>query len=104
MAHIEERGRLVEQEQARLLRQRAGDGDAALLAAAQRIDRSAGEVSEVASCDRVVDGRDVLRPLPHPETLVWSAAHRDYIAHPESRGGDTALRDERHPPRQGSPV
>ena len=55
VGEVEERGRLVEEQDARLLRERAGEEDAAPLAAGEGVEAAVGEVDEVARRERAVD-------------------------------------------------
>ncbi len=88
-------GGLVEQQQERLLSDRAGDEDALLLPARELADVPAGQLAEVERLDRAVDRAPVVgRERPErPQARV--APHRDHVAHAD-REAPVDVLDLRH--------
>jgi hypothetical protein len=80
------------------LREGARQRDPALLASAQGLDRAAGMPGEVAAKEGALDGRAIPGAGSHPPALVRGAAHRNYLADAEPRGGTLVLRYEGHIP------
>ena len=85
VAHVEERARLVEEQHLRLLRERARDRDALLLAAATA--RSAGPRRASAARSQRASASPTMRASSlgraHPAALMRRAPHRDDLAHRE---------------------
>ena len=64
---IEIAGRLIENEQTRLLHERAGDGDLLLLAAGELLRAAVGERFKMHLGENVLSGLDILAPRLHAE-------------------------------------
>src|SRR5437899_2485717 len=67
MAQIERHARLVQHQEARLLRERAGDPDALILTARERPQPTVGEMLGIARNERAIDSGVVLGALSTPE-------------------------------------
>jgi hypothetical protein len=104
VANVEEGCRFVEQQNARLLREGAGQGDPALLTSAQNLDPAVGMLDEVAASQCALDGLTIPRTRAHPAALVRGAAHRNDLANAEPHGRALVLRHERHVPGQRTPI
>jgi hypothetical protein len=94
------RRRLVEDEQARLLGEGAGDERALTLAAAQVIQRKVGQLEDAGGLHRRAGGRVVLPALEVATGAMGIAAHQDELADVEGTLGRRALRHDAHAPRQ----
>ncbi len=103
LAEVEVGGRLVEEEERRALREAARDGDAAALAAGERVDAALGEGDEVGGGERVGDGGVVDRGGTAPRGEVGEATERDDLADAEGRFDGVVLggRRRRGGPRRG---
>ena len=73
MADVERGGRLVEEHDRSLLRQRAGDDHPLALAAAQRAERPLGERVEIEPCERARGRFAVGCTLPRQRPQMWGS-------------------------------
>ncbi len=104
VADVEVRARLVEHEDAALLRQRAGDGHALLLAARERGHRAIGEPVEIARRERAGDGVAIGGGGAHPGALVRGAPHHHHLAHREAERDLHLLRHDSDEPSEGAAI
>jgi hypothetical protein len=95
VAEVEERGGLVEQQDARLLGERAREEDPTPLAARERVEAPVGEVDEVARLERPLDGATIEAARDGEEPLPRRATHHDRLTDREWPGDARLLRDER---------
>ena len=79
VAEIERRRRLVEQQHVGRLRQRAGDDDALLLAAAERHVRAVGEMGGAGRRQRVARDREVVRTFELKRAEVRMPPHQHHL-------------------------
>jgi hypothetical protein len=94
--YVEERRRLVEQQEVGLLGQRHSEPHPLPLAARQVVDGAVGEVQDVSGLEGGRHGVIVLgRPLPEP-ALVRIPAAADQVRHPDALGGPRRLRKQAH--------
>jgi len=93
MVQVEVRGGLVEQQDARLLRERERDGGALLFAAGKFTERPGAQVEEVGVGQRALDGVAVFRAGP------CEPAERDQFAHGEWQRCGNFLRHDGDQPR-----
>ncbi|CAJ3853089.1 Uncharacterised protein [Burkholderia pseudomallei] len=103
MMDVEISGRLVEQHDGRLLRERHRDPGALPLAARQRghVARRVG--FEARRRERLVDRVAVRAREPAQPAAVRVAAVRDELAHREPRGNLVELREHRQRARERAP-
>jgi hypothetical protein len=104
MPNIEERGRFVQQQNARLLGERTRERHAPLFTAAQRVDATVGVGDEIAARQGVLDGGSIDVALAHPPVLMRRATHRDDLANAKARRDGVALRYESDITGQRAPV
>ena len=102
-AEVERGGRLVEQEQRRLLRERPREDSPLLLAAAQRAQRPARELDELEAPERAVGGLVVAAPLGRERADVRRASEQDVVADAHLGRQHRRLRHERDPAREVAP-
>ena len=84
----------VEEQQLWLLREGAGDGDAPLLAAAQRLDRSIRQSFEVGAGHGLRDRLFVCGIFGHPGALMRRSPHGHNFAHAKASRHGFVLGDE----------
>ena len=97
MLYVEVRGRLVEQEQLRLLRQSARDHYALALAAGQLFDVAVAQLPAIGPQHRRAHGRDVAAALRLQQPQVRRPAHQRQLERGESLGQRRSLCDDRYP-------
>ena len=97
MSEVEAGGRLVEDQESRVLRESAGEEDALPLAAGELRHRPIGEVQRVRLRQRGFGERAISRRLQRPEAQVWSAAHQRHFARGERQVGRLVLGEEGDP-------
>ncbi len=98
-----ERRRLVEQQERRLLRERAREHRSLLLAAGERRERPLGKLAEVEPVERLLGGVEVARALGGERADVRRAAEQHVLADAHPRRQQRRLRDEREPPSELAP-
>ena len=96
MPDIQVIGRFVENDEFRLLRQRAGDHHPLLFAAGQRGELTRSQTVEVHAADRRVDHRPIMRAKPGEALPIRRAAERNHFAHRETEIGGLLLQNRRH--------
>ena len=94
---IESRGRFVQDQQRRLLRERAGEKDALALSARKLGDRTIGEIQRVDFLERRVRALQIVRSLQGPEAEVGRAPHQGNLAGGEGEIVRRILGQERDP-------
>src|SRR6185369_12873010 len=99
VAEIQERGRLVEEDGVRLLRERAREQDALALPRRQLGDRTLGERLRVREGERAARDLEVVDALDTEEPEARRAPHEDDLKDGEVEGDARLLRDEREPAR-----
>ena len=99
VAEVERRGRLVEQQQRGRLRQRRGNHDALLLAAAQLVKRAIGQVRRAGGGQRLARNADVVGPFDGEHAEVRVAAHQHDLDRGVLEGEFGFLRHDRDAPR-----
>ena len=93
VADVEAAGRLVEQQERRLLRQRAGEHDLLPLAAGELVEKPAAHILQIQIAHRIV--HHVVVVLRHAPGHVGAAAEHDHVVHGHLRVGHV-LCDEGH--------
>src|SRR5204862_5699977 len=91
-SEIERRGRLVEQQYVGRLRERAGDHDPLLLAAAQRGEGARFERARAGGGERVARDREIAGTLELERAEMRIAAHQDDLEGAEIEGRVRLLR------------
>ena len=99
VADVERCGRLVEQQQLRALRQRAGNHDALPFAAAERAERASFERRGAGRVERAPGDGEILRPFERERAEVRKAAHQDDVEDGEVEGRVGFLRHDGDSPR-----
>jgi len=94
MIEVEVGERLVQQIQARLLRQQRGNGQALALAAGERVHLAAAEAGEVHRRQRLARDALVLLPFPVPAAEVRMAADQRRLQHGRLEGIEVSLRQQ----------
>ena len=97
-ADVERGRRLVEQEQRRLLRERAAEHGPLLLAAAQRLEPPVGERAEVEAGERAARDLEVARAFAAERPEVRRAPEQDVFVDAHPRGQERGLGNEGEPP------
>ena len=82
---VEGRRRLVEQEERRLLHERAAEHDPLLLAAAQGVEAAPGKRAEIEPRERAAGGLEIVRALVAERPEMGGAAEQHVLVdpHPE---------------------
>ncbi len=99
MPHVQKGARLVQEKDLRLLRERARDGHALLLAARERVRRARRDSEQVAAPERLLDDGPVGVARLHPRTLMRSSSHHHHLAHREPHRELLDLLDDAELPR-----
>jgi hypothetical protein len=104
MSNVEKCRGLIEEQEARPLRESARNADPPLLSSAQRLDAMGGQTREVAASQRFVDRGFVLGPLAHPRALVRGATHGDDFANAKTGRDRLVLGHEGDEARKFAPA
>jgi hypothetical protein len=96
-------GRLVQEQDGRLLGQGAGDGDELALPPGQLIHAAHGEVQDPGGLHDGPGHGVIPRARPPAACAVRVPAHQHDLGHPEGEGHVEFLRDHGHPLGQGQP-
>ena len=99
---IEERGRLVEENDRRLLREGLGDHHLLPLAVAQGLDHAVGEMADLYVLESLADDLPVLLAERAPETGVGTAAEADQLL--DAHVADLALVGQHHADHPREPL
>ena len=96
-ADVERGRRLVEEEERRLLRERACQHDALLLASAQRMQPPFGERPQLEALERAAGSRPIAPAFAAERADVRRPPQEDVLADRQIGGQHRRLRDERQP-------
>ena len=101
VVRIEMIGRLVQQENARLLGEQCGHGHPALLPAGEGVGAPRGEIPHVHRRERLARQALILGRLPLPQCQVWVAADQHRLQCGGDEGILQVLRQQPQPQRHG---
>ena len=100
MLEVEERGRLVEQRDLRLLRKRAREENSLALATGQFLDMACGEIAQVEVLERRGCDLQIVRALEAEGAKMRRASHQHDLHHGEAKRDRIFLPDRRDGARE----